>query len=427
MKTTKSYRPLVSILALMMAGSAMANDVRLDLLTDNSPNSLAAANALVNAYMEENPGVRIEVEVRPGGSEGDNIVRSRLATGSMSDLFFYNSGSLLQALNPSRTLVDLSNEPFMDNVLPSFQSVVEANGGIYGVPAEAGMGGGILYNRDIYAELGLEVPTTWDQFMDNNTVIAEAGYAPVIGTFRDTWTSQLFVLADYFNVMQEDPDFHAEFTAGNRTFAESTPALRSFERMQSVHEAGYFNTNYDSAGYEDGLRMLVEGEGAHYPMLTFAISAIVETFGDQVDNVGFFAQPGDSPDANGLTVWMPGSLYINQDSSHIDEAKDFLAFVASTRGCEVIIDEIGASGPFLIEGCGLPDDVPQPVADMLVYFEDPERNAPALEFLSPVKGPSLEQITVEIGSGIRDARSGAELYDRDVRRQARQLGLDGWN
>ena len=51
---------------------------------------------------------------------------------------------------------------------------------------------------------------------------------------------------------------------------------------------------------------------------------------------------------------------------------------------------------------------------------------PALEFLSPIKGPALEQITVEVGSGIRDAQAGAELYDEDVEKQAQQLGLEGW-
>ena len=51
---------------------------------------------------------------------------------------------------------------------------------------------------------------------------------------------------------------------------------------------------------------------------------------------------------------------------------------------------------------------------------------PALEFLSPVKGPALEQITVEVGSGLRSAEDGAKLYDEDVKKQAQQLGLEGW-
>ena len=75
-----------------------------------------------------------------------------------------------------------------------------------------------------------------------------------------------------------------------------------------------------------------------------------------------------------------------------------------------------------------PTEVPTAVSDMLPYFEQEEAAmAPALEFLfKAIKGPQLEQITVEVGSGLRDAADGAApLYDR--RRGGRQqLGLPGW-
>ena len=80
----------------------------------------------------------------------------------------------------------------------------------------------------------------------------------------------------------------------------------------------------------------------------------------------------------------------------------------------------------MIKGCTLPADVPAVVKDMQPYFDRGRRGSPALEFLSPIKGPALEQITVEVGSGIRTAESGAALYDEDVKKQAQQLGLPGW-
>ena len=89
-------------------------------------------------------------------------------------------------------------------------------------------------------------------------------------------------------------------------------------------------------------------------------------------------------------------------------------------------EAVGAAGPYLVEGCTIPDDVPRSVADMLPYFETEGGSLPALEFLSPIKGPALEQITVEVGSGIRSAEDGAALYDEDVVKQAQQLGLEGW-
>ena len=43
----------------------------------------------------------------------------------------------------------------------------------------AAMGGGIYYNRAIYEELGLTVPTTWAEFMANNEKIKAAGTVAV--------------------------------------------------------------------------------------------------------------------------------------------------------------------------------------------------------------------------------------------------------
>ena len=83
------------------------------------------------------------------------------------------------------------------------------------------------------------------------------------------------------------------------------------------------------------------------------------------------------------------------------------------------------TGPYMIEGADLPDDVLPAVLDVQAYLD--EGNAgPALEFLSPVKGPNLEHLTVEVGSGLRSASEAAELYDEDVAAQAQQLGLPGW-
>ena len=287
------------------------------------------------------------------------------------------------------------------------------------------MGGGILYNVAIYDELGLEIPTTWDDFMANNAAIDEAGYDAVIQTYTDTWTSQLFVLGDFFNVLAEDPEWADAYTANERKYATDEVAIKGFERLQEVNEAGFLNEDFASSTFDDGLRKLATGEGAHYPMLTFAVPTIAELYPDNIDEVGFFAIPGDGP-ANGMTTWLSAGLYAPANTENPEVVADFMAFIATPPACDVQTEAVGAAGPYFVEGCTLPDDVFRAVSDMLPYFADDSLNAPALEFLSPIKGPALEQITVEVGSGIRSAADGAALYDEDVVKQAQQLGLEGW-
>jgi ABC-type sugar transport system, periplasmic component len=213
------------------------------MLFSNNVDTVPAAEALTALYTEKTPDVTFSIEIRPGVSEGDNIVKTRLATGEMADIFQYNSGSLLQALRPSRTLMPINDIENFDNIIDSFlPTVSDDEGNVYGVPIQPAMGGGIFYHMPTYEELGLEVPTTWDEFMANNAVIAEqTDKAPVIQTYRDTWTSQLFVLADYFNVEQEAPGWAAEYTANEAKYADTPAAQRGFDRLQEVFEAGYLN------------------------------------------------------------------------------------------------------------------------------------------------------------------------------------------
>jgi raffinose/stachyose/melibiose transport system substrate-binding protein len=426
-----SRRSVVATAALLALTTALgtpafAQSVTLTYYIDDNPTNVATAEGLKAAFEAENPDIKIDIETHPGGSEGDNLVKTRLATGEMGDVFRYNAGSLFHALNPAQNLMDLTDEPFQANVIDSFKPVVSENGRIYGVPEEAAMGGGVLYNRKIYSDLGLSVPKTWADFMANNEKIKAAGKIPVIQTFGDTWTSQLFVLADFYNVQAAVPDFADQYTAGKAKYATTPAALRGFEYGEEVFKAGDLNPDFAAAKLDDGLRMVATGEGAHYPMLTFTIGGIAQNYPENLDDVGFFAMPGDDASNNGLTVWMPAAVYIYKGTEHPEEAKKFVSFIASTKGCDVRSAANGATGPYLIKGCTLPDDVPQAVKDLLPYFQEGGNTAPALEYLSPVKGPSLEQITVEVGSGIRSAADGAALYDEDVKKQAQQLGLPGW-
>ncbi len=414
-------------MSLALAGSALAQDpVTLTYFINNEPTAVAAAQSLIKEFEAANPGIKIEIETRANDATGDNLVKTRLATGEMDDIFLYNTGSLFQALNPEKTLVDMTDEPFQANVLESFKSTVTANGHIYGAPGGTAMGGGVLYNKKIFAKLGLSVPKSWAEFMANNQKIKDAGIPPVIQTFGTSWTAQLFVLADFYNVITAEPNFANDYTANKAKYATDPAALKGFQRQEDVFKAGFLNSDYASAELADGIRMVATGEGAQYPMLSFAIGTVATTYPDNLDDVGFFALPGDDAAKNGLTVWMPAGLYIPKTTEHVAEAKKFVNFVASVAGCEAQTGANTPTGPYVIKGCTLPPTVPPGVADLLPYFQTEGRTAPALEFLSPVKGPLMPQITVEVGSGIVSATEGAALYDEDVKKQAQQLGLPGW-
>jgi raffinose/stachyose/melibiose transport system substrate-binding protein len=423
----------------MLAGSLVAcssgsgsgdsgGQVTISYLTGNNAPNPKTGKDLIAAFEKANPNITVKINTQPGGTEGDNLTKTKLSTDTMEDVFNYNSGSLLLALDPDRQLVDLSDQPWVKDLTKDFKTVVTTDKGLYGAPLGTSQGGGVLYNKKVYEKLGLSVPTSWSEFMANSQKIKDSGdgVAPIIQTFGDDWTAQLFVLGDFANVMKQDPDWAKNYTANKAKYVDP-PALEGFQHQEDAFKADLFNKDFASITNVQGMKMLADGAGAQYPMLTSTIATIQQNQPDKVNDIGVFALPADSASDTQMTVWQPNAVYIPKSTTgdKLAAAKKFVAFVNSSAGCAVQNKDLLPSGPYVTSACKLPSDVPALIGDMDNYFKA-GATAPALEFLSPVKGPGLPNITVQVGSGISSAKQGAALYDQDVKKQAQQLGLKGW-
>ncbi|MCR2824369.1 ABC transporter substrate-binding protein [Microbacterium sp. zg.Y909] len=407
-------------------GGSDSGTTEISFLLPTSENNTTAIDTLIEAFEAENPDITVKLETQPAGTEGDNLTKTKLATGEMNDVFFYNSGSLFQGLSPDQYLVDLSDESWVADVDPKMIDSVSTDNGIYGAPWGSTQAGGILYSKTIYEELGLEIPASWAEYAANNEKIKAAGKTAVVQTYGDTFSSQLYVLGDFANVLAQDPEWAEDYTAGKKKFADQ-PALQGFLNLETSFKEGWLNEDFASARFEEAIGWLAMGEAAHYPMQTGAIASLAQNYPDQVNDVGVFPIPAQDAAHTSLTVWLPNAMYIPKttEGDELVAAKKFLAFLNSPAGCDVQNEHIVPSGPYAISTCELPDDVPAMLKDMQMYVDAGKSNS-ALEYLSPIKGPNLENILVEVGSGIRSAQDGAALYDEDVKKQAMQLGLEGW-
>jgi raffinose/stachyose/melibiose transport system substrate-binding protein len=395
-------------------------------LTGTSDTEVASAKALVDAFQAANPGITIKLDSsNPGGSDGDNLVKTRLSTGDMAEVFGYNNGSLLAALKPAQNLTPLDDQPFASQLDPTFKASTTVDGKLYGGPWGTAQGGGVLYNVPIYKKLHLQIPTTWDAFVKNSDAIKKAGYTAVEQTYGTTWTSQLFVLGDYHNVEAQVPDFAAKYTAGQDKYATTPAALAGFQHIQLMRP--YFNKDFASAMFNDGVKAVATGTAVQYPQLGSTSATVTVVAPGHDADVGIFPLPGPSASTNGLTVWPGNALYIPKTVSgdKLDAAKKFIAFAETQPGCDAYAKGTPPSGPFLVKTCTLSSNVTQVAKDTQKYLAD-GKASPALEFKSPIKGPSLEQICIQVGTGQKTGEQGAALYDEDVKKQAQQLGLPGW-
>ncbi len=430
-QSKRTSRALVFGVSVVLASAALVAPAQaateITFQTQNAETSRNMWDALTAAYMKANPDVTIKVNYVPGGVEGDALLKSQLASGTAADVFIYNTGALLQAIDPVRNLVNLKNEPWMKTVNTGFiPSATGPDGGVYAAPFGTAMGGGILYNKKVYAQLGLKVPLTWNEFMANNAKIKKAGLVPVINSFKDSWTTQLFVLGDHFNVAAAMPGFEKKFTENKIVLAANKATLAGFSYLEQIRKAGYTNKDAAATTFAKALEYLALGKGVHYPMLSAGIDTIVTNFPTKAPDIGFFAQPGTNAKSNGATVWMPAGVYISKTTKELAEAKKFVAWTVSKEAFQVQNKVVPPSGPYFITGAPVSGNLTGVFTDLYAYMQKKGASYPALEFLTPVKGPNLSQICVEIGTGQKTALEGAKSYQKDLQKQSQQLGLPGW-
>ncbi len=397
-------------------------------LHTNDATNTALAKALSEAFNASQTKYKVTLESRPGGTEGDNLVKTRLSTGEMTDVFIYNSGSLMNNLNPSKNLIPLGDEPYVKDFTKPFTLAVTSSSDkkIYGAPFGPGSGGGIMYNRKVYADLGLKVPNTWDEFMANNAKIKAAGKTAVLQTYGTTWTSQLFVLADFANINASDANWGADYTANKKKYS-SQPALAGFQHTEDVFKGGYINSDAASLTLDNGLKKLALGDAVHYPILSGVITTVQQNNPDKVADLGFFPIPTTLGATSTLTTWVPGAFYIpvTTKDKKLEAVKAFITFAEAADGCKSQLGAVSPNGPFGMATCVPTGTLPQVPTDVFSYSSK-NQFGPALEFISPLKGPNLESIIILVGTGQKSAKDAAALYDEDLKKQAAQLNLPGW-
>ena len=224
---------------------------------------------MIAAFQAANPNITVKSDTRPGGSEGDNLVKTRLATGDMSEVFIYNNGSLLQAIKPEQNLTPLDDQPWAGQIDQTFaDSSKGSDGKLYGGPYGTAFGGGVLYNIPVYKKLGLEIPKTWDEFMKNNETIKKAAAStPSSRPTARPGRRSCSCSATTTMSRPRSPTSPRSTPPAKLKYATTPAALAGFQHIQDVKDAGYFNKDFASAKLNDGVKAVATGTAAHYPQL----------------------------------------------------------------------------------------------------------------------------------------------------------------
>ena len=223
--------------------------------------------ALAEAFQEENPDITIKVDASgPSGPEIDNLMKTRLATGEMPDMFWYNSGSLMQALNPDQTMLNIEDEHASTSSNDAFVLTVSTETGVFGVPVRppAAAASSTTSRSTRSSDRG---PPDLGRVPRRTARDQDAGYdAGRADLRRHAGPRRSSRSLTSTTSTRSDPDW-ADEVDRERGQVRRRPG-RGAELQRSCRTsatAGFINEDFASATLDDGLKAVATGDGGELP------------------------------------------------------------------------------------------------------------------------------------------------------------------
>ena len=282
---------------------------------------------LAAEFMAEHPNIKVTVSSPP---ESGTVIKTRVSSGDIPDIIAVGADQTYKDLAEAGVYVDLSNDPALDLVHEAYiQTIKDVSqlDEVYGIPYIANANA-IIYNKAIFAENGVEVPTTWEELMAAAETFKAAGVTPFYFTFKDAWTTlpAWNVIAANTAGNQYFIDYQAGVTTSSENYRESLEKLKDL--VQYGHDDNMGKT------YPDGNTAFALGESAMYLQGIWAITDILKANPDI--EVGIFPYPvGDSTVISGVDL-----LFSVADASeHKEEAMLFVNFLLEQENSTRFIND----------------------------------------------------------------------------------------
>ncbi len=276
----------------------------------------------------EKIGVTLEIEKIAEGLDGDNLLKTRFSTGDVPDLLlYYSAGSELGKLgNPADLFVPQEDQAWFANFdANSWKGSMDYLGKFYGAPYGGAQGGVVFYNKKVFADLGLQPPTTVEQFWEVAEALKAGGKIPLYLAGKDAWTLQLPPMMtgatpDYLDIV-------AKINLNQAKMADLAGLKKGNELMLELKEKGFINKNFLSDTYDGAEKAVATGEAGMYMMASWMMSDIVAKYPDNVDDLGAFMLPTEDGSPR-LPIFAPNAMYVVKGKNQ-EAAQKFVNYFES--------------------------------------------------------------------------------------------------
>jgi raffinose/stachyose/melibiose transport system substrate-binding protein len=344
-----------TIAAALPAGSALAQDVTLTIESWRNDDLTLWQDQIIPAFEANHPGIKVKF-VPSAPTEYNAVLNSKLDAGSAGDLISCRPFDASLSLYQSGKLVDLTDLAAMANYSDVAKSAWSTDDGAHTfcVPM-ASVIHGFIYNKDAFAELGIEPPKTMDEFYAVLEKIKSDGtYIPMAMGTNDQWEAATM---GYQNI---GPNYW-KGEEGRLALIKGEQKLTDPQWVAPFTEIAkwgpYLGDGFEAQTYPDSQNLFTLGRAAIYPAGSWEISG----FNTQADfTMGAFPPPvpaaGDDCYISDHTDIAMG---LNAASPNAEAAKTFLEWVGSQEFAGIYANALPGFFPLVNAPITLEDPLAQ--------------------------------------------------------------------
>ncbi len=239
------------------AGSLSGKSIEVEV--NYTDTNLEGFQKLVDGFKEE---TGCEVEVITPGKDYEAVMKTRMASGDLPDIFNTHGWSLIRY---SEYLMPLNDSEWYDREDPSvFGVMADEDGKIYALCTSQSISG-IAYNKTTLDAAGVDATQirTWEDFAEACQKVKDAGYTAIIlgGAEPSNNAGLLGSIAPCFWT-DEGAKYNLVADLQGGTFDFSTYGTELYNMINDWVNAGYFNKDLLTLSNDGAVKMLGSGEGA---------------------------------------------------------------------------------------------------------------------------------------------------------------------
>lgn len=298
-------------------------------LWDNLSMQLYEEMDLEGRFQELYPNVSIEFEKVKDDSEYWNSMKIRASANQLPDIMFNKTFTLSRF---KEYLYDLSDtEAAKNNMLAEGYGI---DGQVLGIPEKQGHDY-VYYWEDMFEEVGVEVPTTWSEFIGVSKKIqdyyvkSDPDFMAIAIGAKDEWPTYPFMEFMPAAESGNGQNWNTMATM-DAPFVEGTDTNKAFNKVNALFTSGVFGKDPLGLGHDQAVALFAQRKGAIFVSGSWALATIKEG-ADDIGMLKSFYLPTRDTESDPFRVVTQGDSFmsVTKHSKNPELAKAFLEFYFS--------------------------------------------------------------------------------------------------